>query len=90
MPLRFFILFIKIGFVSICPEKDVRHPVRESPHLFADDFQINVGIVFNNKFVIDMPDDEAMSEGLHRVAEDAADFCLKALRDGGLNGMIYG
>lgn len=46
------VLFIIIGFISVGAEKDVRHPVGGSSHLFTDDFQINAGAAFNDQFII--------------------------------------
>lgn len=66
------VFFIELCFVSIGPEKDVWHPVRGSSHLFADDFQVNAGIAFDDQFIVDVTDDEAMPEGLHSMAEDIA------------------
>lgn len=66
------VFFIKIGFVAVSAEQDIRHPVREPSHLFADDFQINARIAFDNQFIMDMSDDETMPEGLHGIAEDVA------------------
>lgn len=36
------VFFIKIGFVPIGAEQDVRHPVRRSAHLLANHTQVNV------------------------------------------------
>ena len=38
---RSLVLAVPACFVSIRLEKDIRHPVRRSSHLFADDIQIN-------------------------------------------------
>lgn len=62
----------KACFVSICPKKDIWHPVRGSFHLFADGFQVNSGIALNDQFIMDVSSDEAMPEGLHSIAEDIA------------------
>lgn len=48
------------------------HPVRGSAHLFAEDFQVNSGVAFDNQFIMDVPDNEAVPEGLHSIAEDVA------------------
>ena len=66
------VFFIKLSFVAVSAEQDVRHPVRESAHLFTDGLQINSGVTFNNQFIMDMPDDEAMPQGFHSIAEDIA------------------
>lgn len=36
---------------------------------FTDDFQVNTGITFDNKFIMNMSDDEAVMESLHGIAE---------------------
>lgn len=55
------IFFVKMCFVAVGPEKDVRHPVWRAPHLFADGFQIDAGVAFDNQFIVDMPDNEAVT-----------------------------
>lgn len=66
------VFFIKIGLISVGAEQDVRHPVWESAHLLTDDIQANVGITFDNKFIVDVSDDKAVLEGFHGIAEDVA------------------
>ena len=66
------VFFIKIGFVPIGAEQDVRHPVRRSSHLFADDIQINSRAAFDDKLIMNVTDDEAVPECFHGVAEDIA------------------
>ena len=39
------VFFIKIGFVAVGAEHDVRHPVRRSAHLLADHIQVNIRAV---------------------------------------------
>ena len=34
------VFFIELGFIFVSTEKDVRHPIRGSSHLFADGFKI--------------------------------------------------
>ena len=55
----FSILFIKLCFIAVGAEQDVRHPVRGSAHLFTNCFQINAGITFDDQFIVDVSDDEA-------------------------------
>ena len=69
---RFLIFLVKLRFISICPKQDVRHPVRRSSHLFADDIQINSRAAFDDKLIMNVTDDEAVPESLHGVAEDVA------------------
>lgn len=66
------VFFIKIGFVAVGAEQDVRHPVWRSTHLFTDHIQINVWAAFDDQLIMNMTDDEAVSESLHSVAEDVA------------------
>ena len=54
------VFFIKIGFVAVGAEQDVRHPVRRSSHLFADDIQINSRAAFDDKLIMNVTDDEAV------------------------------
>ena len=66
------VLFIKFGLVAVGAEQDVRHPVRGSAHLFTDSFEIDAGITFDDQFIMDMSDDEAVPESFHGVAEDVS------------------
>ena len=70
------VVFIKFGLIPIRPKHDVRHPRLGSSHLFADSFQINTGIAFDDQFIMHVPDDEAVSECSHSIAEDIAGYCL--------------
>ena len=64
------VFLIKTCLISISPEQNVRHPVRRSAHLLTDDIQINIGTAFDNQLIMDVPDDEAVPESFHGVAED--------------------
>lgn len=75
------VFFIKIGLVSVSPEQNVRHPVRGSAHLFTDSFEISSGITFDDQFIMNMTDDEAVPKSLHSIAEDIATY--------GLNDIFY-
>lgn len=90
----FSVFFIKISFVSVCSKQDVRHPVRGSAHLLTYGFQVNAGIAFDDQFIMDVPDDEAMPEGLHSIAEDVAadglDDILHEFRPVGFNAFPLG
>lgn len=70
-------------------EQDIWHPVRGSAHLFTDDFPVNSGITFDDQFIMDVSDDEAVPEGLHSIAEDVAadglDDILHELRSVGFD-----
>ena len=66
------VFFIKTCLVAVGAEQDVRHPVRRSSHLFADDIQINSRAAFDDKLIMNVTDDEAVPESLHGVAEDVA------------------
>ena len=87
------VFFVKIGLVAVGTEQDVRHPVRRSAHLFADGFQIDTGIAFDDQFIMDMPDDKAVAEGLHGIAEDVAadglDDVLHELRTVGFDAFPF-
>lgn len=89
----FSVFFIKISFVSVCSKQDVRHPVRGSAHLLTYGFQVNAGIAFDDQFIMDVPDDEAMPEGLHSIAEDVAadglDDILHEFRPVGFNAFPF-
>ena len=60
---------VKQCFVSVGAEQDVWHPFWGSAHLFTDCFQINAGVTFDDKFIMDVSDDEAVTESFHGVAE---------------------
>lgn len=66
------VFFVKIGFVAVGAEQDVRHPVRRSAHLLADHIQVNIGTAFDNQLIMNMTDDEAMPERFHSVTENVA------------------
>ena len=58
------VFLVKLCLISICPEQDARHLVRRSFHLFADSIQIYAGATFNDQLIVDMTNDETVSEGL--------------------------
>lgn len=66
------VFFIKIGFVAVGAEQDIRHPVRGSSHLLTDGIQVNAGTAFDDQFIMDVSDDEAVPECFHGIAEDIA------------------
>ena len=70
------VFFIKISFVSIGTEQDVRQPVRRSAHLFTDYIQVNIRAAFNDQLIMNVTNDETVSESFHGVAEDVAADCL--------------
>ena len=69
---RSLVLAVPLCLIPISPEKDVRHPVRGSSHLFADGFQIDAGVTFDDQFIVDVTNDEAVAEGFHSIAKDVA------------------
>lgn len=62
------VFFIKACFVAVGAEQDVRHPIRRSSHLFADDIQINSRAAFDDKLIMNVTDDEAVTECFHGIA----------------------
>ena len=38
--------------------------------MLANHIQVNIGAAFDDQFIMDVPDDEAMPEGFHGIAED--------------------
>ena len=54
------VFFIKIGFVPIGAEQDVRHPVRRSAHLLTDHIQVNIRAAFDDQLIMNMTDNEAV------------------------------
>lgn len=70
------VFFIKLCLISVSAKQDVRHPAGGAAHLFAHGFQVNSWVAFDNQFVMDVSDDEAMAECLHGIAEDVATNCL--------------
>ena len=87
------VFFIKIGFVAVGAEQDVRHPVRRSARLLTDHIQINVGAAFDDQLIMNMADDEAVPEGFYGVAEDVAadglDDVLHELRTVGFDAFPF-
>ena len=61
------IFLIKITFIPVCSKKQSLDPGRGSPHLFADSIQGYIGAAFDDQFIMDVPDDEAMPEGFHEA-----------------------
>ena len=70
------VFFVKHGLIPVGAEQDVRHPFRGSSHLFTDGLQINSGAAFDDQFIVNVSDYEAVPEGLHCIAEDVAADCL--------------
>ena len=66
------VFLIKIGFVAVGAEQDVRHPVRGFAHLLADHIQVNVRAAFDDQLIMNVADNEAVAESFHSVAEDVA------------------
>jgi len=64
------VFFVELCFVAIGAEQDVRHPFRGSSHLFTYRIEIHTGITFDDQFIMDVSDDEAVPESFHSVAED--------------------
>ena len=87
------VFFIKTCLVAVGAEQDVRHPVRRSSHLFADDIQINSRAAFDDKLIMNVTDDEAVPESFHGVAEDVAadslDDVLHELRTVGFDAFPF-
>ena len=53
-------LFLKFCNIAIGTVQDVWHPVRGSRHLLAEHFQRYFLGTFDNQFIVDMTEDEAM------------------------------
>ena len=64
------VFFVKIGLVAIGAEQDVRQPFRRSAHLLTDHIQVNIRAAFDDQFVMNVTDDEAVPERFHGVTED--------------------
>ena len=86
------VLAILICLVAVGVEQDVRHPVRRSSHLFADDIQINSRVAFDDKLIMNVTDDEAVQESFHGVTEDVTadglDDVLHELRTIGFDALL--
>ena len=57
------VFFIKTCLVAVGAEQDVRHPVRRSSHLFADDIQINSRAAFDDKLIMNIPVSKSILSG---------------------------
>ena len=66
------VFFIKIGLVAVGTEQDVRHPVRRSAHLLTDHIQVNIRAAFDDQLIMNVTNDEEVSESFHGVTEDVA------------------
>ena len=71
------VFFIKIGFVPIGAEQDVRHPVRRSAHLLANHTQVNVRTTF----------DIAEGKGVHREVESEGSRMWEQTNHGQISGL---
>ena len=87
------VFFIKIGLVAVGAKQDVRHPVRRSAHLLTDHIQVNIKAAFDDQLIMNVTDDEAVSESFHGVTEDVAadglDDVLHELRAIGFDAFGY-
>ena len=63
------VFFIKIGLVAVGTEQDVRHPVRRSAHLLTDHIQVNIRAAFDDQLIMNVTNDEEVSESFHGVTE---------------------
>lgn len=63
------VLFIKRGLISIPANQDIRHPLWAPAHLFAYGIQRDSRAAFNNEFIMDVTDNEAVREITHGEAE---------------------
>ncbi len=70
------VFFVKHGLIAVSAEQDVRHPFRGSSLLLTDDLQVNAGVAFDDQFIMDVPNDEAVPECFHGIAEDITADCL--------------
>ena len=87
------VFFIKLCFIAVGPEQDVRHPVRRSAHLLTDDIQVNFGTAFDDQLIVNVTDDKAVPESFHGVAEDVTtdslDDVLHELRTVGFDAFPF-
>lgn len=64
----------------------------QSGELLTDDIRVNVGVSFDNKFIVDVSDDKAVPEGFHGIEEDVAadglDDIFHELRSVGFNASL--
>ena len=70
------IFFIKISFIPIASNQDIRHPVWRPTHDIADGFVINILATFDDKLIMDMTADETVGEVTHGKAEKISGDCL--------------
>lgn len=70
------IFFIKISFIPIASNQDIRHPVWRSTHDIADGFVINILAAFDDELIMDMTADKAVGEVTHGKAEKVSGDCL--------------
>jgi len=66
------VLPVKLRLIPVGSEQDVRQPRGRPAHLFADDVQVHAGAAFDDEFIVDVADDEAVGERAHGAAEDVA------------------
>ena len=87
------ILFIKFRLISICSQDESLNPVRSSSHLFADSIKRYVRTAFDDKFIVNMSDDEAggeSSDGMHQdVSADGLDNVFNEFRTVGFDAFPF-
>lgn len=80
---------VEWSFISIPTDQDVWHPLRTFAHLLTDDIQGDLRAAFNDRFIMNMANDEAVGEGVHgktkKIAGDSLDDILHELGTVGFN-----
>ena len=62
------VLLIKHAFIPVCPQQQARHPIGCLSHDIADLLHVCFLRDFDDEFIMDVPDDEAIPEILHGEA----------------------
>ena len=78
---RFSVFLIEHALVSVRPQQQARHPIRSLSHDIADLLHIFLLRNFDDEFVMDVPDDEAVAKVLHCKTEDIPGYTLDNILD---------
>ena len=64
------VLFIKIAFVSVCPQQEPRDPRRSPSHKLADIIQGYLRRSFDDHLIVYMSDDPIIPQRVHGIGQN--------------------
>lgn len=75
------ILLIKHAFISISAKQQPWHPIRCLAHEITDLLHVCLHRNFDDEFIMNVPDDEAVAEVLHGKTENVPGYTLNDVLD---------